>query len=299
MLYLPCPSAPFLLLTLRLKAEFDESQRRRIASLGQKLLRAFRRQQARNWSPPHGGDRQLSIVYGPCSSWGKREAQNLRRERSMQLRKVREIYRRKGGVAFEGTGVRGVITSPFTRVSGKLRVRTGTTDRAPRRARHGYGYAPPASIDARGYCTFQTRASPRVLRHTLMNVLLTSFGDATFTRLLYHLKRAFGLRPRHRPLLVCSYMWLCLCVFAVFMPAPAGLPLSVFVHLLLFSFKMSLNSRCLPCCNSAVDCENSRDWRYSRPVIAGSSPSREQRARHRIESKINKSIPELCIYPSE
>ncbi|CAN0086536.1 unnamed protein product, partial [Ectocarpus fasciculatus] len=67
---------------------FDETQRRRLASLRQKLLRTFRRERSRNWLPKRGGDRQLSIVYGPSSPWGKREALRLQREQHKQFEKV-------------------------------------------------------------------------------------------------------------------------------------------------------------------------------------------------------------------
>ncbi|CAM9615190.1 unnamed protein product, partial [Ectocarpus sp. 13 AM-2016] len=67
---------------------FDETQRRRLACLGQKLLRTFRRERSRNWLPKRGGDRQLSIVYGPSSPWGKREALRLQREQHEQFDKV-------------------------------------------------------------------------------------------------------------------------------------------------------------------------------------------------------------------
>lgn len=53
-----------------------------MASLGQKFLRTFRRERARNWLRRQGGDRQLSIVYGPSSPWGKREALRLHRDQS-------------------------------------------------------------------------------------------------------------------------------------------------------------------------------------------------------------------------
>ncbi|CAN0177537.1 unnamed protein product, partial [Ectocarpus sp. 4 AP-2014] len=67
---------------------FDETQRRRMACLRQKLLRTFRRERSRNWLPKRGGDRQLSIVYGPSSPWGKREALRLQREQQKQFEKV-------------------------------------------------------------------------------------------------------------------------------------------------------------------------------------------------------------------
>ncbi|CBN77383.1 hypothetical protein Esi_0053_0077 [Ectocarpus siliculosus] len=67
---------------------FDETQRRRLACLRQKLLRTFRRERSRNWLPKRGGDRQLSIVYGPSSPWGKREALRLQREQHKQFEKV-------------------------------------------------------------------------------------------------------------------------------------------------------------------------------------------------------------------
>lgn len=59
-----------------------------MASLGQKFLRAFQRERARNWLPSLGGDRQLSIVYGPSSPWGKREAIRLRLAKAQKLEKV-------------------------------------------------------------------------------------------------------------------------------------------------------------------------------------------------------------------
>lgn len=71
-----------------MKDMFDEGQRRRLASLGQKFLRAFRRERSRDWLPNRGSDRQLSIVYGPSSPWGKREALRLQREKTKQTEKV-------------------------------------------------------------------------------------------------------------------------------------------------------------------------------------------------------------------
>eukprot|EP00752_Nemacystus_decipiens_P007019 g6297.t1 len=73
-----------------LKAQdiFDEAQRRRLASLGEKFLRAFRRERSRDWLPNRGSDRQLSIVYGPSSPWGKREALRLQREHNKLSEKV-------------------------------------------------------------------------------------------------------------------------------------------------------------------------------------------------------------------
>lgn len=71
---------------------FDGGQRRRLASLGQKFLRAFRRQRSQNWLPDSGGDRQLSIVYGPTSPWGKREALRLEREQHKLSEKVDADY---------------------------------------------------------------------------------------------------------------------------------------------------------------------------------------------------------------
>lgn len=70
------------------KEIFDEGQRRRLASLGQKFLRTFRRERSRDWLPNRGGDRQLSIVYGPSSPWGRREALRLQREENKQFEKV-------------------------------------------------------------------------------------------------------------------------------------------------------------------------------------------------------------------
>lgn len=70
------------------KEIFDETQRRRLAGLREKLLRTFRRERSRNWLPKRGGDRQLSIVYGPSSPWGKREALRLQREQHKQFEKV-------------------------------------------------------------------------------------------------------------------------------------------------------------------------------------------------------------------
>ena len=60
-----------------------------MASLGQKFLRTFRRERARNWLRRQGGDRQLSMVYGPSSPWGKREALRLQCEQSKHSEKVR------------------------------------------------------------------------------------------------------------------------------------------------------------------------------------------------------------------
>lgn len=71
-----------------LKELFDEAQRRRLASLGHKFLRAFRRERSRDWLPNRGSDRQLSIVYGPSSPWGKREALRVQREKHKQSEKV-------------------------------------------------------------------------------------------------------------------------------------------------------------------------------------------------------------------
>lgn len=59
-----------------------------MASLGQKFLRTFRRERAKNWLPNRGGDRQLSIVYGAASSWGERETLRMHREQSKNLKKV-------------------------------------------------------------------------------------------------------------------------------------------------------------------------------------------------------------------
>ncbi|CAM9207749.1 unnamed protein product, partial [Sphacelaria rigidula] len=67
---------------------FDEGQRSRLACLGQKFLRTFRRERARNWRPNHGKDRLLSVVYGPSSSWGEKEALRRLHEETRQLQTV-------------------------------------------------------------------------------------------------------------------------------------------------------------------------------------------------------------------
>lgn len=82
------PQSPTQITAAMSKAIFDQSQRRRLASLGQKFLRTFLRERARNWLPDRGGDRQLSIVYGPSSPWGKREALRLQREQYQHIEKV-------------------------------------------------------------------------------------------------------------------------------------------------------------------------------------------------------------------
>lgn len=90
----PAPriAAKTVVLVVVMKEIFDETQRRRLASLGQKFLRAFRRERSRDWLPNRGSDRQLSIVYGPSSPWGKREALRLRREKNKQSEKVRQLH---------------------------------------------------------------------------------------------------------------------------------------------------------------------------------------------------------------
>lgn len=90
-----------------MKEMFDEGQRLRLASLGQKFLRAFRRERSRDWLPNRGSDRQLSIVYGPSSPWGKREAHRLQRERNKQTEKVQQQLWAWAGTALTGCMKRG------------------------------------------------------------------------------------------------------------------------------------------------------------------------------------------------
>eukprot|EP00903_Cladosiphon_okamuranus_P009623 g9159.t1 len=85
-------------IVLKAQETFDEGQRRRLASLGQKFLRAFRRERSRDWLPNRGSDRQLSIVYGPASPWGKREALRLQREKNKQSEKVTVKAKTSGDV---------------------------------------------------------------------------------------------------------------------------------------------------------------------------------------------------------
>ncbi|CAM9410160.1 unnamed protein product, partial [Hapterophycus canaliculatus] len=87
-------------IVLKAQEIFDEGQRRRLASLGQKFLRAFRRERARDWLPDLGGDRQLSIVYGPTSPWGKREALRMEHEQHKQSAKVTAKARTGGDVRY-------------------------------------------------------------------------------------------------------------------------------------------------------------------------------------------------------
>lgn len=96
----PAPTSPRT--PVAPKEIFDEGQRRRLASLGQRFLRAFRRERSRAWLPSRGSDRQLSIVYGPSSPWGKREALRLQHEEKKQSEKVRKQLR--GSFHKAGTG---------------------------------------------------------------------------------------------------------------------------------------------------------------------------------------------------
>ncbi|CAM9874733.1 unnamed protein product, partial [Scytosiphon promiscuus] len=85
-------------IVLKAQRTFDKGQRRRLATLGQKFLRAFRREKSRGWLPDRGSDHQLSIVYGPTSPWGKREALRLEREQHKQSAKVTATAKTGGDV---------------------------------------------------------------------------------------------------------------------------------------------------------------------------------------------------------